>query len=355
MENNKRNSTIDVIKGWAIVFVVYGHVIQILYSGTDMNFFDDIIEKIICSFHMPLFAAVSGFLFYGSCSRKSLKKLFFNRLVGLGWPLILWSSVYYFGYQALLKIVSGAVNISFYDWWETFSGPFLWFLWSILICSVFMAIAYKTGKYKIIFSVLLFFPVFLLPNAEYTAFLYPFFTAGFFFREKESLFKKLMNCKVIYITIALYVVFLLFYKEKHYIYTTGINIFNSQYSWFEQLLIDLYRYAIGFLGTASVIIVIQKTICYYPASVNRFLSFCGKKSLEIYIIQCIAVSWLFALVFSRFITSGIGAGFAEIITNKFVLDLVMAPVVTVIFMIFISLLAMLIGKSKSINKLLFFR
>ena len=331
MNVNKRNNTIDLIKGWAIIFVVYGHVIQILYTGTDMNFFDDFIEKIICSFHMPLFAAVSGYLYYSSYNRKSLKNLLASRFLGIGWPLLLWSSVYYFGYQVILELVSGAGKISFYDWWNTFSGSFLWFLWSILICSVFTAVAFKTGKFKFVAVVLMFFLAFLLPNSEYTAFLYPFFVFGFIFHEKEDNFKKLWDYKLMYLIFVVYAILLLFYEEKHYIYTTGINIFTSKYSWIKQLYIDVYRYIMGFLGIFSVFLIIKKTQRFYSSFLNRVISFFGKKSLEIYIIQCMAVSWIFSLAYYKFVSSEIGVEFSELMKNNIILDFVAAPIITIFF------------------------
>lgn len=72
MDKN-RNEIIDIVKGIAILLVVYGHIIQILYIGAGKSFFEDNIEKVICSFHMPLFALVSGYLFYISYKRRTIK------------------------------------------------------------------------------------------------------------------------------------------------------------------------------------------------------------------------------------------------------------------------------------------
>lgn len=58
----KRNTQIDRIKGFLILLVIYGHVIQIILTALNYNFYDDVFEKIICSFHMPSFAMLSGCL-----------------------------------------------------------------------------------------------------------------------------------------------------------------------------------------------------------------------------------------------------------------------------------------------------
>lgn len=69
MQNkSNRNLYIDIVKGIAIILVVYGHCIE-YYSTEYLNgnfFYSDLIHKIIYSFHMPLFMLVSGYLFYGS-------------------------------------------------------------------------------------------------------------------------------------------------------------------------------------------------------------------------------------------------------------------------------------------------
>ncbi|MGN1303971.1 MAG: acyltransferase family protein [Oscillospiraceae bacterium] len=65
--NGKRVEWIDCCKGFAIVLVVIGHIID---GYTGANFFDeysDIMIRVfncIYSFHMPLFFVVSGFVFY---------------------------------------------------------------------------------------------------------------------------------------------------------------------------------------------------------------------------------------------------------------------------------------------------
>ena len=55
MESN-RNQFYDVMRGVAILLVVIGHGIQYGYSDYDNN----ILFRIIYSFHMPLFMFISG-------------------------------------------------------------------------------------------------------------------------------------------------------------------------------------------------------------------------------------------------------------------------------------------------------
>lgn len=62
----KRNEKIDVLRGWAIILVVFGHCMEYA-SGHEFfsvnGIYNNLIFKVIYSFHMPLFACISGWLF----------------------------------------------------------------------------------------------------------------------------------------------------------------------------------------------------------------------------------------------------------------------------------------------------
>lgn len=65
----ERSVVIDFIRGIAIILVILGHNIQ-YGSGvsyyTNELYFDNVLFKLIYSFHMPLFALISGYLSYRS-------------------------------------------------------------------------------------------------------------------------------------------------------------------------------------------------------------------------------------------------------------------------------------------------
>ena len=65
------------------------------------------------------------------------------------------------------------------------------------------------------------------------------------------------------------------FTKEDYIYTTGINILKKYPEKgllldFHQISIDLYRYLIGFVGAATILIIIN--ILYYPDSAVRLNS-----------------------------------------------------------------------------------
>lgn len=59
-EEKKRNLTLDFAKGFAIILMIYDHIIG---HG-----------KVITSFHMPLFFIISGYLLKDQPFRQTLKK-----------------------------------------------------------------------------------------------------------------------------------------------------------------------------------------------------------------------------------------------------------------------------------------
>lgn len=54
----KRSTSVDLLKGYAIILVVLGHALQYNINNFDNN----IVFRIIYSFHMPLFMFASGYV-----------------------------------------------------------------------------------------------------------------------------------------------------------------------------------------------------------------------------------------------------------------------------------------------------
>ena len=69
MSENKRDVVIDVLKGIAVLAVLLGHAIQ---RGLVVDYYDNIMFKVIYSFHMPLFMLLSGYSLY-KYTKKLLK------------------------------------------------------------------------------------------------------------------------------------------------------------------------------------------------------------------------------------------------------------------------------------------
>ena len=124
MSKNKRLIWADSLKGWLMVLVVIGHVIQTV-RGEAMN--DSHLWNIIYSFHMPAFMAVSGWLAYREVIKYTYQETLLRRARQLLIPYGVWS---------LLFLSIRGNNLA-----DILLKPdlFFWFLWVLFfICALFI-------------------------------------------------------------------------------------------------------------------------------------------------------------------------------------------------------------------------
>ena len=75
MANKKKIEWISILQGWSMLLVIIGHI-TLTNQFKDPAFpFSAFLEKIIYSFHMPLFMLVSGYLFHFSSQKRDVKEL----------------------------------------------------------------------------------------------------------------------------------------------------------------------------------------------------------------------------------------------------------------------------------------
>lgn len=131
--SDSRNLTLDFVRGIAISLVVFGHNIQ-FGSGSDFyqmeSYFNNFFFKFIYSFHMPLFALLSGYLFYGTM-RKPAKQVLKKRTTSLLLPIFSWMTLECLGRASIMIIKHKFVITDFVIFYvnQFFGG--LWFLWAI--------------------------------------------------------------------------------------------------------------------------------------------------------------------------------------------------------------------------------
>ena len=86
-EINERDF-INVLRGLAIFLMLWGHSIQFGNAG-QFDFYNNIVFKIIYSFHMPFFMLISGYLFFFSASKRSLVELIEYKGKSLMYPIVM--------------------------------------------------------------------------------------------------------------------------------------------------------------------------------------------------------------------------------------------------------------------------
>lgn len=328
----KKNTFIDYLKGIAILLVLVGHCIQ---YGSGASFLDNgdywnnIVMKIIYSFHMPFFIAISGYLFYYSVKNHGMFNGIKSRFIRLMPVCFTWAIILSF-----VDFVNGeftGINLLIYHFLTDF-----WFLWAIIfsiMCTVLIEILddkFMGGGYTILI-VIIFISLFIITPDILWAHAYkyvaPYFIAGYFYAKNN---KNWLNSNVVgNISLILWIILMQFYSKDSYIYTTGITIFRKE-NIYNQINIDVYRYLIGALGTVSIIWILKKlyTIMMSHESLwvimsRRIVEYMGRNSIVYYILSTYLFTWIMPL-------------FTKNVTYNFALNLIETVIV--------ALLCELIGK-----------
>lgn len=298
-KGSNRSIYLDIVKGFTIFLVVYGHCIE-YYSVEYLKenaFYSDVVHKIIYSFHMPLFMLISGYLFYGSITHHPWKYNLKTRFTKLLLPVFSWNT--------LLLIIQNSIFLiedKVIPWKNELLSycTVLWFLWAIFWCSIIILFVSRWFYDNIfvyigLLAIMLFIPG--IYGINLYVYMYPFFVMGYLWN-KHGIVDKLKDKKISpYIKIMVFFfLFILFvalckqYTTDDYIYISGSGILkglktHSPFIDYHQISINFYRYLIGFVGSAISLIAIRYTFNKYEKISREILIKLGQKSLGIYIIS----------------------------------------------------------------------
>ena len=241
---------------------------------------------------------ISGYLFAFTIIKHDLKYIVTSKIRSLLVPIITWGT---------LKNIYSIVTTRSFSPIECLTEYLtsLWFLWAVLICSAIVLFVNKAFKdaswiYLTIIMASLFIPD--GNNASLYVFVFPYFVAGYYWSKLQIETKKSFDVRVYYLMIvaALYVVLFLFYGKNSFVYTSGTWLLNKDRSISTQIGIDLYRWAIGFVGSVMTILLLEIGGKYFHVKIKKILESLGKSTLGIYIID---------VPFSEYILKRLCAGF----------------------------------------------
>ncbi len=299
--SQNRSQWIDFLRGGVIVLMLWGHCIQYCVPA-GVDFFQNPVFQFIYSFHMPLFMLISGYLFGLSMKRKEtcLAEYAGKRILHLMQPAVFGGMLNYLLALAGKGIVTRSLEtLSVFDFWG--SADNLWFLWSVIAATAAIAIAFRMTQHFISRIAILLFLIpiaWVLPNGVYNVYLFPYYAIGVLYAYyNEKISRKLEYGK--YLCIPIFAILILFYEKKHYIYTTGL--YSAQYSVFDNLMIHLYRWGIGLIGSIAMIVIFKWLFDALQKHGKRelLLSKVGRKSLQIYIISCSLLSGFLPQIITR--------------------------------------------------------
>lgn len=323
-----RNQFIDVLKGLAIILVLIGHALQ-HGSGSDYfesNLcFDNMLFKIIYSFHMPLFMVVSGYLFNKSMHKYSMGKLITTRVKSLLIPILAWAFI-----TSMISLIENGYEYNGLSMLKNYiitATNTLWFLWAVFLCSMVVIFVGKLFRdnYYIYFTGLLI--TFFIPDIyglEKYKYMYPFFLLAYLYSENEEKIKcwllerKRMSTLFLVISGIIYVILLSLYNRDTYIYTSGYaliryGIFNQK-----QLVIDIHRFVIGFTGVICIIYFMKRLFDETNNFLWKGIGIIGKESLGIYILS----EYIFTYLVSRILSGLNGVNYGIVLLESVVILLV---------------------------------
>lgn len=270
----KRNIYIDALKGFAIILVVIGHVIQKNF----VDFDEKLIFRLIYSFHMPLFMFLSGCV-AKTHNEKVLKKTF----VRLVLPFVSW-------YQIAFFLTFPKTDISYFEYilrWINSPDYGLWFLWILFLCHFTLYVACKGEKRIGLWSyAILIFIIKILPISSFGIPLLKcyliFFISGYFFMKyynKLIMFKRYgtVFCLLSYAFLVNY------YHRTDDVYL--LRFFRDEFniSAVPHMIIRQYKYLLAYCGIGASS-VINEMFC--RINILRItLSWIGTKTLEIYVVH----------------------------------------------------------------------
>lgn len=269
-----RNKSLDAVKGFAILLVMFGHVLILNHlDSTKHTYLYNLIDLI----QMPLFMAVSGYI-AGLRRRQmdahNLKILIGKRTVAYLVPFFTWIMIKEWQHP---NHIPDAV-------WATLKQPDrgLWFLLTLYVLTVILFVAqfmeYRFGKVALYATFLVAFALLLLQTKFSNNFLapqfslqyMPFFVGAYLITRHQALLLKRLQPRFFK---------LLFPAAMAGVLAYYFLVRSMQPNGF----LFLYRKVAAFLGCY---------LCFttlYEAKENskgiRFLSFLGQYTLEIYVLH----------------------------------------------------------------------
>ena len=298
MIQKRESMYLNIVKGIAILLMLWGHAIQICIKDDSITFENNVFQ-FIYSFHMPLFMLLSGYLFFFSYKKRDLKTLLAHRTQSMLQPiffatilnnlLILLPTLILHGQG---RLINGALLNGLYT---------LWFLWCVLSASTVVAVAGKMTSNswaRLLLMLAGFFLVALFPEWDYHVYMYPYFVVGFYYgmyRDKIPDWVK----KCAWLSLVLFPILVSKYETYHLIYLSPIYYDGADV--LTCVKVNVFRWIIGFVGSLFALVVIDFVLKLFyredktPAPLGM-LAKLGENSLAIY---CISVS-LFTYYLSKF-------------------------------------------------------
>lgn len=154
--NKERDQSVDVLRGLAIVLVVFGHANRGVIDDhvrTALNL--PLIDFVLYTFHMPVFFYLAGYFTLASLKSGTVRQFLQSRLYRIAWPYLLWSVIYFCLGQAMSRLTNVNHPVQIADLLHIGWKPIniLWFLYGLLVLQIILVFARKRLGLTLIVSV----------------------------------------------------------------------------------------------------------------------------------------------------------------------------------------------------------
>jgi len=311
----KRIIIYDYLKAFAILLVIYGHLLSnCIYKGNQL-----FINGFLSSVHIPLFLIISGFFI----REKEINRLFWKSIIKrfiipyFNWCIIL--SIYYIGFR-IFDISMSKVNLQLIV--QNCLHSFLWFikayvlsyiLWQILQC-----IPYKNKNFlKLLLGtiVLVCMNIISIKNKYWSDIfslsLYTYTILATAVCVKDKLTK--ISYKECSLCIIFILVFLPYTNIKY-------SYFNASFTFLinsNELYIFIIRYVLGFSCSFIILFLSQQINQNINKKyfISKYIESIGQNTLPIYMIQSLLAEAILPRIF-KFNASAINQFIISLLSTK---------------------------------------
>jgi fucose 4-O-acetylase-like acetyltransferase len=310
----ERIYTIDALKGLAILLVVFGHAFQ----GNLTNFDDNVVFRVIYSFHMPLFMFLAGLVAVYNIENPVISYLT-KKFLALVVPFISWYALDYFvtgAYHSIAVKTYIARIISSPEWG-------LWFLWVLFLNYCLLVLSVKMGKvlgiyaFLITFLLVLWCPVGILGIWVLKKFFF-YFALGYLFMKYRSILKEYLS-PIKYSAIVIFPLLAFqWHMKKGFAFAQDVKNFFSG--------IGIQFLSEYFLYTCSIAVAVSGIVCAYlfieaikRNFIHRYLCWLGGYTLDIYVCHHLFLGYGFGTGTTRILSTAIMALIISLLISILVL------------------------------------
>lgn len=323
----QRIEYLDLVKLFTIYLVIIGHVIAMMVNGYIVG---EKLNSLIYSFHMPLFMLLSGFFVSSKSEDIPIINIVTKKAKQLLLPSITCTAIC----LLYLWLVREHVNIRV----EIIGNS--WFLKTLFVYYILFCVLRKTGLNIWLLMPLSCGVLFILPHASslQANLLFPYFWGGYLIKRYKLLEKLTFSWSYAILSLLLFAGLYTLQRYWNIPNYVEINIITLQSQWY----LILIRYCVAFAGSIATILtisIIYKSTKKYPITTKcaRY----GKWTLGIYILQTILVVNVFP------------DAQAWNVESEWLLDFVIAPLLSLAFLIVCIYLIHLISKNKTLDLIFF--